>query len=638
MVNFEKNFENLILNMDEAVQICEMLWDDNGRPVDFITHFVNPAYEKHSGLTKEDVVGKRISDVVPVEQFWFDRYSQIVREQKSEYYQDYYEGTNRWLDLHISPLGGNYFSAVFTDITERKKAEETLIESEGRYKSLFDNMGEGFVRGKMLYNENGTAYDYQFTEINQAYSKITGMPFEESLQKTIKELIPTLESQWIKNHAQVVETGIPVKWESYNEHTDKYYQIYSYRPQTGYFASIFTDITEIKKAEEALKEINENLKSLTNNIDSVLMRYNKDLKVVYLSPKSEEFTGIPVEEFIGKTNREVGMPEELCDLWENGINKVFKTCEKETLEFDIKTSDDTHTFYLQLSPEFKSDGSVKNVLGISTDITERKKIELNRQELLESEQQYMKELKTANTELIELQDSLKDTIKKLEISNKELQQFAYVASHDLQEPLRMVASFSQLLERKYKDKLDSDADDYIDFIVEGSHRMKDLIDDLLAFSRLNTQRNEFHFTDLNQIFDKVIFNLKSTIEEEDAHITKDNLPIVRCDSSQISQVLQNLISNSIKFHQTLPMIHVSAEENDHEWIIEVKDEGIGINPAHHQKIFDVFRRLHTREEYAGTGIGLSICKRIIERHNGRIWVESEPGKGANFYFTIPKTN
>ena len=267
----------------------------------------------------------------------------------------------------------------------------------------------------------------------------------------------------------------------------------------------------------------------------------------------------------------------------------------------------------------------------------RKGAEERSQELMESEQQHMEELKTANTELMNIQNELKENIKKLEISNAELEQFAYVASHDLQEPLRMVASFTQLLDMKYKDKLDSEADEYIDFIVEGSHRMKDLIDDLLSFSRLNTDKKEFHLTDLNQVLDSVLLGLKSTIEEEDAHISKDNLPILWCDSSQISQVFQNLISNSIKFHQTPPRIHISSEENDHEWVLGVSDEGIGIDPEHQQKIFDVFKRLHTREEYAGTGIGLSICKRIVERHNGKIWVESEPGEGANFYFTLPKT-
>ena len=227
-------------------------------------------------------------------------------------------------------------------------------------------------------------------------------------------------------------------------------------------------------------------------------------------------------------------------------------------------------------------------------------------------------------------------IKKLEISNKELEQFAYVASHDLQEPLRMVTSFTQLLAMRYKNKLDSDADDYIDFIVEGSHRMKDLIDDLLIYSRLNTVKTKYQFSDLNLLMDKVLSGMKNTIVDEKAQIIYDELPTVRCDSSQLGQVFQNLISNSIKFHKTTPKIHISARETPEEWILVVSDEGIGIDPKHQEQIFDVFKRLHTRNEYPGTGIGLSICKRVVDRHNGKIWVESELGQGSSFYFTLPK--
>jgi light-regulated signal transduction histidine kinase (bacteriophytochrome) len=232
----------------------------------------------------------------------------------------------------------------------------------------------------------------------------------------------------------------------------------------------------------------------------------------------------------------------------------------------------------------------------------------------------------------------KELINKLKTSNKELEQFAYVASHDLQEPLRMVASFSQLLQRRYKDQIDEDANDYIEFIVEGANRMKDLIDDLLAFSRLNTEAKEFKLTDINNVLDDVLVNLNPSIVENNAQITHGPLPIIKVDSSQIRQLLQNLISNAIKFHgDKPPKIHISAKESGKEWLFSVSDNGIGIDTEHLEKIFNVFNRLHTREEYEGTGIGLAICKRIINRHEGRIWVESEEGKGSTFYFTIPKS-
>ena len=257
-----------------------------------------------------------------------------------------------------------------------------------------------------------------------------------------------------------------------------------------------------------------------------------------------------------------------------------------------------------------------------TDITQRNKDE--------------EELKNTNEELTDTQNKLEKSIKKLEKSNEELEQFAYVASHDLQEPLRMIRSFTQLLEKRYRDKLDSDAKEYIGFIVDGTKRMKELIDDLLTFSRLNTAKREFELSDLNQVLNSVLLDLKPTIDEKNAHIIHDNLPVVNCDSSQIRQVFQNLIINALKFNETPPEIHILTDENKKEWKFRVKDNGIGIDPEHQKQIFDVFRRLHTREEYTGTGIGLSICKKIIERHNGKIWVESELGKGTTFYFNIPK--
>jgi light-regulated signal transduction histidine kinase (bacteriophytochrome) len=240
------------------------------------------------------------------------------------------------------------------------------------------------------------------------------------------------------------------------------------------------------------------------------------------------------------------------------------------------------------------------------------------------------------TELKLSEEKLKNTMAELKRSNQELEQFAYVASHDLQEPLRMVASFSQLLEQRYKDRLDDDAHEFIGFIVEGSQRMKCLIDDLLTFSRVTSQAKEFERVDLESVLDVVISNLSISIKETNAVITHETLPKVFADPSQMRQVFQNLIANALKFQvQNTPEIHISAQKDEKEWTFSIKDNGIGINPQYHEQIFEVFKRLHTRLEYPGTGIGLAICQKIIQRHGGHIWVESEPGKGSNFYFTIP---
>ncbi len=246
------------------------------------------------------------------------------------------------------------------------------------------------------------------------------------------------------------------------------------------------------------------------------------------------------------------------------------------------------------------------------------------------------------TERKHTEEGLKKLTEELTRSNKELEQFAYVASHDLQEPLRIVASYTQLLARRYRGKLDADADEFIAFAVDGANRMQRLINDLLAYSRVSTRAQPFEPTDAGAALDRALANLRAAIKETGAAVTHDPLPIVRADASQLTQLFQNLISNAIKFHgDALPRVHISARKTSEVsktsevWVFSIHDDGIGIDPQYHERIFVIFQRLHGKEEYPGTGIGLAVCKRIVERHGGQIWVESEVGQGATFFFTIP---
>jgi len=234
------------------------------------------------------------------------------------------------------------------------------------------------------------------------------------------------------------------------------------------------------------------------------------------------------------------------------------------------------------------------------------------------------------------EEELKETMADLERSNQELEQFAYVASHDLQEPLRMVASFTQLLGKRYRGKLDSDADEFIGYAVDGANRMQALLNDLLMFSRVGTRSKAFTRTYCEAAFDQATGNMKVAVEQSGAEVTHDPLPTVMANEGQMVQLLQNLIDNAIKFRsQETPRIHVSAQKKGDQWVFSVRDNGIGIDPRYAERIFTIFQRLHTKEKYPGTGMGLTICKRIVERHNGRIWTESQPGEGSTFYFTIP---
>jgi light-regulated signal transduction histidine kinase (bacteriophytochrome) len=235
-----------------------------------------------------------------------------------------------------------------------------------------------------------------------------------------------------------------------------------------------------------------------------------------------------------------------------------------------------------------------------------------------------------------LRDENKQGQDELARSNRDLEQFAYVASHDLQEPLRMVATYTQLLAERYTGKLDADADKYIHYAVDGALRMQVLVRDLLAFSRVGRQGTELAAIDCNRVMETVLQNLEAAIKDSGAQVLYKTLPTVTADGSQLLQVLQNLVGNAMKFHGTgAPVIQVACEKKSREWIFSIADNGIGIAPEHVETIFVIFKRLHTRTEYAGSGIGLSICKKIVEHHGGRIWVESLPRHGCTFYFTIP---
>lgn len=222
-------------------------------------------------------------------------------------------------------------------------------------------------------------------------------------------------------------------------------------------------------------------------------------------------------------------------------------------------------------------------------------------------------------------------------SNKELEQFAYVASHDLREPLRMVSSFADLLAKRYKDKLDSKANEYITYMVDGTTRMQGLIDDLLLYSRVGTRGKPFEPVEMETVLQDVIASLKVSIEETKTKITHEPLPLIQADRVQMNQVLQNLISNAIKFRrEEPPRIDIKVAKGAKEWVFSVADNGIGIDPQLFDRLFILFQRLQPREKYPGTGIGLAVAKKVVQRHGGRIWVESQPGQGSTFFFTIPR--
>jgi PAS domain S-box-containing protein len=305
----------------------------------------------------------------------------------------------------------------------------------------------------------------------------------------------------------------------------------------------------------------------------------------------------------------------------------MRTGEKQIFELGL-TRKDGIIFYahIEMLPQFNHETTFKMAV---VDITEQKKLD---EELRKSHDNLELKVQERTTEMEIL-------IEELKRSNEELQQFAYVASHDLQEPLRTISSFTQLLDRRYHNKLDEDADEFINYIVEAAKRMQQMILDLLEYSRVMTKGEKFKETDATEALDTALFYLKGAIKDCNVEVTPDKLPTVMADQSQLTKVFQNLISNAIKFrkHNEPSKIHISArkDKEKNEYVFSVQDNGIGMDPQYAERIFTIFQRLHTLDEYRGTGIGLSIVKRIIERHGGHVWVESELGKGSTFYFTLP---
>ncbi len=369
---------------------------------------------------------------------------------------------------------------------------------------------------------------------------------------------------------------------------------------------VHTDITEAKRAEEFRQSSLYSRSLLEASLDP-LVTISPEGKITDVNEAAIKVTGAARDKLVGTDFADYFTePDKAREGYQRVLSEGFVT----GYPLTIRHADGSLTEVLYNAAVYKDDRN--NVLGVfaaARDVTD---------------------LKRAEAELAA-------RARELARSNADLQQFAYVASHDLQEPLRTISSFSQLLARRYQGKLDSDADDFIAFTVDGAMRMQTLINDLLAFSRIDTQGSSFAPTDCEKILHSAEENLAAAIEESGAAITHDSLPKLVADERQLTQLFQNLLSNAIKFRrpEVAPRIHVSSKRQNGGWKLSIRDNGIGIDPHYFDRIFIIFQRLHGREQYTGTGIGLAICKKIVERHGGRLWVESESGTGSTFHFVIP---
>lgn len=367
----------------------------------------------------------------------------------------------------------------------------------------------------------------------------------------------------------------------------------------GHVFSAVRDITERVQAEEAFRNSELKYRKLLENLPQKVFYKDLDHRYVAVNRSFAGDFGLEPEEFIGKTDYDL-FPPDLAARYQEGDVHVLNTGHTEEFDEQYLHEHKEAIVHTVKAPIYGEDGNVAGLLGIFWDITERKRAE-----------------------------------EALARSNRELEQFAYVASHDLQEPLRGVVGFLELLQHRFGAQLNEDAARYIERALSAAMRMRSLISDLLAYSRVSTQGRPFESVDTNRVLEVVQEDLRSTIEATGARVLAESLPRVNGDPTQLRQLFQNLVSNGIKFHSAAPpLVHVTAHRGDHFWRFSVKDNGIGIDPKYAERVFVIFQRLHGRSEYPGTGIGLAVCKRIVERHGGRIWLESAPGQGATFHFTI----
>ena len=493
------------------------------------------------------------------------------------------KGDHKWVRTIARPIleSGKVtrVRGIFQDITERKTIEASLKENEERFRTLYENATIGLYR---------TTPDGQILLCNPALLHMLGYESLEELSQRNLEAEGYEPGYERSEFRQKIESqgevrGFESAWTKQDGST--VYVRESAKAIRGadgkmlYYEGTVEDITEHKRAEQKI----EDLARFPLENPNPVMRVTNDGQLIYANPPSrclQEMWKCEIGNF-------------LPDDWRKLISESVTSGSGQ--ERDIQCNEVVYSIIVVPL----TGASYVNLYG--RDITKRTQTE--------------GELKRSNTEL---------------------EQFAYVASHDLQEPLRAIAGMVQLLQKHYQGKLGERADEYIQHTVEATERMQKLINDLLAYSRVDRFGNQFEQTNIEKVLDTALANLQVAIWESSAIITHDPLPTLTADGSHLAQVFQNLIGNSIKFRREQPpRIHIGAHEEENIWRFEVRDNGIGIEPQYYQRIFGVFQRLHTRHDYPGTGIGLSLCKKIVERHGGNIWVESEVGQGTSFYFTLP---
>jgi PAS domain S-box-containing protein len=545
---------------------------------------------------------------------------------------------------------------------ELRGAQEELEESRSKYSYLYDFAPIGYF----TFDQHGMIREINLTgaeQLGYKRSRLVGRPFAAYLQAGQKQAFYShLKRVFELREKQSCE--VTIRRKDGSQFDARLESRTSDRDGNTQCLTAVMDITERKKAEEELHRLNKALKALSDSSQATIraeneQKYLQEVCRIIIEDCGYSMVWIGFAEGdeaksirpVAHAGFEEGYLETLALTWadtERGrgptgtairtgkvavcrnmlTDPAFAPWREQAIQRGYASSivfplqaqnvvSGAITIYSKEADPF-SEAEVKLLTELADDLS------------------YGIEALRTRSARMKAEEELHKLTEELKRSNTDLQQFAYAASHDLQEPLRGIAGFAGLLEKRYKDKLDKKADEFIDLIVSDSKRMQELIRDLLEYSRIETKLKVLKPANCSVVLEEAFYNLRSIVEETGTKLTYDYLPTVMADASQLKSLFQNLMGNAIKFHcQEKPRIHISAEQRGNEWVFSVKDNGIGFEPALAERIFVVFQRLHARQEYPGTGIGLAICKKIVERHGGRIWAESEPGKGSTFYFTLP---
>lgn len=634
--------------------------------------YINGQAERLLQKNQNELLGKNIWEVFPeiIGTRFYREYHKAILEQVSVEFEEFYPPLNCWLQVHGYPAKDG-LSIYFQDITERRRTAEALRESEERWQLALHGNNDGIWDWNLKTNE--VFFSTQWKEMLGYKDHEVSNGWDEWIKRIHPDerdlVLQAFQDHFAKKTPfYVCEYRVQCQNGSYKWILDRGQALWDALGDIVRMVGSYTDITDRKRADEELKR--QNLRSQL--FAEITLKIRESLQIDEIL----QTTVIEVQKLLqadrvlifrletdgsGTVVQEAVLPGWPVILGENILDQCFK---EEYIERyrqgRVSAIEDVQAAHIQpCHREFLQEFAVRANLVVPILVRDSiwglllaHQCAAPRQwnnfetELL---QQLANQIGIA---LSQAQLLEKETQQSQELvrSNAELEQFAYVASHDLQEPLRMVTSYLQLLERRYKNQLDANADQFITYAVDGARRMQTLINDLLNYSRLSTRGQAFKLVDCNVILRSAIANLQIAIADRKAIVTHDALPKVMADSTQLTQVFQNLIGNAIKFCQNKqPQIHIGvAKPNANldgeslnsipsvdEWLFSICDNGIGLESQYAERIFIIFQRLHGRDKYPGTGIGLAICKKIIERHGGRIWVESKPSQGSTFYFTIP---